>query len=41
MEVTNFVEKYVRRGLSGGEHNKAAKSSEMMAFDCPLVCPEI
>lgn len=41
MEVTSFVLKYVGRTLSGGEYTKAAKSSETMAFDCPLVCPEI
>lgn len=41
MEVTTFVLKYVGGRLSGGEHNKAAKPSETMAFNCPLVCPEI
>lgn len=27
--------------MLGGEYTKAAKSSETMAFDCPLACPEI
>lgn len=38
---TMVVLENVGRRLSGGEYNKAAKSSETMAFDCPLVCPEI
>lgn len=27
--------------VGGGEHNKAAKSTETAAFDCPSVRPEI
>lgn len=41
LETMEVVLKYVAGRLSGGEYNKAAKSSETMAFDCPLVCPEI
>lgn len=39
IEVTSFVSEMSEGDCK--ELNKAAKSSETMAFDCPLVCPEI